>query len=192
MKLQSGISRLLHDTDYVAENNYRNYAPTPAHFDCEAYRPRKIRRPLTLLNHHLHILISPGYNVLQDDIYRPDYQSRLTTNSLESIAAHVRTCTRKKIKVNFLSVDWGASGNVMAAVDAYNGVVRPQMQGKRGYDVAIAKYSEVNTTQKAGQVMNNILVREGKIKIGFRYAGYAVWFGLYLGINLYLPFAQWW
>ncbi|RKO87528.1 hypothetical protein BDK51DRAFT_34727 [Blyttiomyces helicus] len=111
-------------TDYITENTYENFAPNPT-FGCEASRPAGIRRGLTLLNHQLNTLLIPA-TATSDAAYFPDYTDRAITNSAASIAAHVAKCTAQNIFVNFIEVDFGQTGDVIASVDTINGVSRPK------------------------------------------------------------------
>ncbi|TPX71431.1 hypothetical protein SpCBS45565_g01014 [Spizellomyces sp. 'palustris'] len=186
---------LLRQSMYVTQNNYRNYFPEPQFFNCEPYpNHRSDRRSLTLLNHQLNILIAEGSNG-RDDIYKPDYYDRVTTNSLNSIFTHISTCTDKNVQVTFVSVDWGASGQTIAAIDAYNGVSRP---GKaRSYDAVIHEASR-NLSSIMEQAMRSAhrYVEKDSLMIGIdtllKTLGVVLGMGVWGAITILMAFGRWW
>ena len=83
-------------------------------FNCTIQRPAGQTRPFLVLNH---MLSTP---IIGNEIYIPNFDARETTNSAESLKAHLQSCGNTF--VNFLYVDWGQTGDLMKVTAEYNGV----------------------------------------------------------------------
>ncbi|CAM6054824.1 unnamed protein product [Sphagnum tenellum] len=112
---------MAHERHWIGsrKNNYRTTSQHPLHFDCAAYLPYNIRRNMTLINHQLNVYIQ---------------RARQTPSTNTSPRARNRTSR------SISSASTGEPAETSSQpLTHYNGVVRPQMQGERGYDAAISQ-----------------------------------------------------
>ncbi|KAJ3093027.1 hypothetical protein HK102_012236 [Quaeritorhiza haematococci] len=104
---------LLPALEYVTSSSFQVFTPTG--FECDAFYPGPPRKALTRLNHFLNTRLS-------DTIYFADFNSANVTNSRESLQAHINSCKGQNVFVNFLAVDFGATGDLLQVVASENGV----------------------------------------------------------------------
>ncbi|KAL3900907.1 MAG: hypothetical protein SGCHY_001000 [Lobulomycetales sp.] len=108
---------LLHRRDLIAGTEFAVFDAND--FNCQIKLGISSADPSALLLVS-HTLSSPLFG--SQEIYYPSYDERETTNSLASIKAHLDSCTTRGRFANFVSVDFGQTGDIMQAVAEYNKV----------------------------------------------------------------------
>ncbi|KAJ3383913.1 hypothetical protein HDU92_003894 [Lobulomyces angularis] len=76
------------------------------------------KKPFFKLNHLFAIEVTKS-------IYYPNFEDAKNKNSLESLQRHASMCKAADIQINYLSVDFGRTGDLLKAVAILNGVPPP-------------------------------------------------------------------
>lgn len=108
---------MLNEFDYVWETPF-SYT-SEAEFNCNIDRPKGEKRPMYVLNHFIHGLITIGGTTIEV----PEPTQAASINSAESLTRHATACTTSAGSVpNFVAVDFYQDGDLLKVVAALNNV----------------------------------------------------------------------